>query len=108
MTPPGSKRARTLRKEFAVVEHTDVLEHANRNDAIELLGQLTIVAQLEAYPVAEPGLPRLIVGEHVLLSRQGNASDVDILQARKVEGKVTPAAADVEHPQSRLEIELGG
>src|SRR3546814_17020017 len=48
------------------------------------------------------------LGHGELLLRQGDAQHVHIGDAVEVERKPAPAAADVEHPLSRLETQLGG
>ncbi len=40
-----------LGEELAVVMHADVLEHADRDDAVEAFGHLAIVLQAEANTV---------------------------------------------------------
>ncbi len=43
----GEQRA-DLAEELRIVRHADVLEHADRNDAVEFVGHGAIVAEFEA------------------------------------------------------------
>ena len=97
-----------LGEELRVVVDADVLEHADRYDAVELLPYLAVVAQLEAYPVGQPRLARPLVRQLVLLLGQRDAGDIDLLEACEIERELAPAAADVEHLEAGLEVELGG
>src|SRR3546814_6978324 len=49
-----------------------------------------------------------LLGHGELLLRQGDAQHVHIGDAVEVERKPAPAAADVEHPLSPLQTQLGG
>src|SRR5262245_10970215 len=51
-----------LVEELAVVVDADMLEHADRDDAVELAGLLAIVAQVEPDAVAEAGAGGALVG----------------------------------------------
>jgi hypothetical protein len=52
--------------------------------------------------------PATLVGEGDLVRRQRDADHIDIIVAVKIEREAAPAAADIEHPHARLEVQLGG
>ena len=97
-----------LGEELAVVADADVLEHADRDDAVVAVVVLAVVAQFEAHAVRQPGPARLLGRQRVLLARQRDAGDAHVLHRRQVQRQITPAAADVEHLQAGLQVELGG
>ena len=85
----------------------DMLEHANRDDAVEAAIQLPIIEQLERHTILQPlGLcsgPRL--GQ--LLGRQRDAGDQRAVVPCQRQRQPTPAGADVEHRKPRtIETEL--
>ena len=51
-----------LGEELAVMVHANMLEHANRHDAVEAALKLAVVDKLEADAIVEPSRPRLLVG----------------------------------------------
>ena len=96
-------------EERAVVHHADMLEHADRDDAVEPLGHRAVVQQLERHAVRQPlgrgARPRL--GQ--LLGREGDAGDARAMLARQGQRQPAPAAADVQHVQVRpVQAQLGG
>ena len=78
-----------------------MLEHADRDDVVEGVGDLAVVLEAEAHPVGEArGLgPRL--GDAELLLAEGDADDLGAADPREVERHAAPAAADVEDPGAR-------
>ena len=91
----------------------DMLEHANRHDAVERAGDIAIVLQLEACVLAEAFFGRALIGDRMLLFRQRDAGDVGAANFGEIKPKPAPAAADVEHAQImsifvRPEPQLGG
>ena len=105
----GLQAARHGVEERAVVHHADMLEHADRDDAVEPLAHRAVVQQLERYAIRQPlgrrAGPRL--GQ--LLGRQGDAGDARAVVARQGQRQPAPAAADVEHVQVRpIEAQFGG
>ena len=86
----------------------DMLEHADRHDAVVAPGFLAIIAQMETHAVRQAGVARPALGHLVLLGRQGHAGDVDSGEPGEVEGEPAPATADVEQSLSGLEQQLGG
>ena len=95
-TPPHRVHVR------AVVLDSDVLEHADRQHAIERLVELAVVlhADLDREAGAQlPGVGRLLV-------RHGHADDVASGVLGEVPGGGAPAAPDVEYAHARLEHQL--
>ena len=80
-----------------VVGDADMLEHADRDDAVVAVGLLAIVEQLEAHPVGEAALQRAAARDVVLLLRQGDAGHVDAVLLAEEQAHAAPARADVEH-----------
>ena len=88
---------------------TDIFQHTNRYDPIELAGLVAIVAQCKIQPLFKTvlgcGFPR--IGK--LAFRQGDAGHGQILAAfRPRHGKPSPAASHIENAVSRPQIQLGG
>ena len=52
-TPSGLSRAAHLVEEFAVMADADMLEHADRDDAVEAALDLAVVHELELRPAAQ-------------------------------------------------------
>ncbi len=93
---------------LGVVAHANMLEHADRDDAVEAAGLFTIVAHMEADPVGETGLAHPL-GRHLrLLLGEREAGHLDAVLAGEVERQPAPAGADVEHALAGLKQELGG
>ena len=84
----------------------DMLEHADRDDAIVLPGGLAIVEQLEVHAVGKAGIGGAALRHFELLGREGEAGDGDAAFAREIEREAAPAAADIEHALPRLEQQL--
>src|SRR6478672_8968683 len=86
----------------AVVAQADMLEHPDREDAIETLIQLAVILQadFDGQAVAEaPGILRLLAGD-------GHADTTDAVMLRGVLQGFAPAAADVEHAHTGAQVEL--
>src|SRR3546814_7944748 len=83
-----------------------MLEHADRDDAVELPGEGAIIDKLELHPVGNARLGGAALGHGELLLRQGDAQHVHIGDAVEVERKPAPAAADVEHRSEEHTSEL--
>src|ERR1700741_722844 len=94
-----------LAEELPVMAGADMLEHADRDDAVEAALQLAVVAQMEAHAIAKAGRRRVLLRELVLLDRERHAGGVHPGRAREVEGEPPPAAADVEQLLAGLEQE---
>ena len=85
--------------EKGVVEHqADVLEHADRNDAVEFFLQVAIVLHAEIDRAGQVFFSRALAGALPLLSRQRDAGDAGAAEFREIKRKAAPAAADVERP----------
>ena len=108
MTPSGASSLAALGEIFVEMAYADMLEHADRDDAVERPGEGAVVAQLEAGVVGEAALARAPVRDAVLLGREGDAGDVDVRHFGHVEAEAAPAGADVEQRLAGLEPELGG
>jgi hypothetical protein len=83
-------------KELVKVALANVLEHANRNDAIISTGLLAIVEQLERYLVGEACSSRPILGHSPLLLGQSESDDLDIPRLSEVQRQTAKAGANVE------------
>ena len=70
--------------------------------------EVAIVEQLELDPVGNAGRRGPLARDLELLLGQGDAEHVDVGDAVEIEREPAPAAADVEHPLARLEVQLGG
>ena len=81
-----------------------MLEHADRDDPVELPFELAIIDQLELDMVGDAGLLGALAGDLQLLFRQGDAEHVDAGDLVQVERHAAPAAADVEHALARLQV----
>ena len=85
-----------------------MLEHPDRDDAVELTLHLTVVEKLEADGLGKAlGASALLRCSELLLA-QGDSGHVDMGGFGEIEAKAAPAGADVENFQSVAEIELGG
>ena len=83
-------------EELVVALDADVLEHANRHDAVKLLIELAIIPQLKLDTITDTGSLGAFYGKRVLLFRKRDAEDVNILHLREIDRKTTPPAADIE------------
>ena len=95
-------------EEYVILRHADMLEHPDRHDPVESSFERAIIDQFEPHPVrdagrlgARPGHPELFLG-------QGDAEHVDVGDPVQIERHPAPAAADVEHPLPRLQMEFRG
>ena len=79
----------------------DVLEHADRDDAVERTFDVAVVLQLEATVGARPFSAARSLAMRVLLLRQRHASDLGAGDLGEIEREPAPAAADVEHALAR-------
>ena len=102
------EQLRALAEERVVMIDADMLEHADRDDAVERSVDVAIVLQIEPGLVAQPLFRRALVGDVVLLLRQRDAGHVGAGHFGEIEPKPAPAAADIEHALSGLQQQLGG
>ena len=85
-----------------------MLEHADRDDAVERPFHLAVVLQQELGLVLEAKLLGAAVGDGVLLVRERHADHLDVAMLGEIEAQPAPARADVEHALARLQVQLGG
>src|ERR1044071_6809668 len=84
--------------EIGLVEvDADMLEHADRYDALERAGDVAIVLQQEARRARKAFLGRARIRRLELFRRERDAGDVGVRYFSEIETKAAPAAADVEH-----------
>ncbi|MNE07697.1 hypothetical protein D3C80_1003270 [compost metagenome] len=88
-----------------IIGRADVLEHADRDDAVEGLVQVAIVLQPELGPVRQAARRRAFVGRAVLFGRQGDAGDSRSALGHR-QAQAAPAAADVQRALSRRQQQL--
>ena len=107
-TPSSASSSRTLRKYVVVVVDADVLEHADRDDAVELAGDLAVVLELEAHGAGRPSLAARSC--EILSCSALSVTPVTSQPAvlARYNAEAAPARADVEHALARLDGELGG
>ena len=87
----------------------DMFQHADRYDPVERATLVAIVATGEIQPVFKTVLGYDFPSIGKLAFRQGDAGRGQILTAfRHRHGKPAPAASDIEHAESRLQVQLGG
>ncbi len=90
-----------------VVVDPHMLEHADRDDALEGAGHVAVVLQLELDDLAETFALGALAGERELLVRQRDARHMHVGGLGEIEAHAAPARADVEHALAVLEGELG-
>ena len=79
-----------------VEDQADVLEHADRDDAVEFFPQVAIVLHAELDRAGQVLFSRAFAGALPLLLRQRDAGDSGAAEFREIKRKPAPAAADVE------------
>ncbi len=105
--PVVLEQRRAFLEELVVEAGADMLEHADRDNAVERLRDVAIVDQLELRLVGEAGFGGALVGDAVLLLGEGDAGHGDIRHFREIETEATPAAADIQDLLSGGEAQLG-
>ena len=83
-----------------------MLEHADRDDVVELAVDLAVVLQPELDPVGEPGGLGAGGRDPELLLAERDAGDPGAADAREIEREAAPAAADVEHAGAGADQQL--
>ena len=86
----------------------DMLEHADRHDAVETLGNVAVVLDLEMHMVVEALGLRALGRDRMLFGRERHAEHLGLEGLGEVEPEPAPARADVEHALARLHLQLGG
>src|SRR5260370_41020077 len=89
-------------EEIPVIAATDMLEHADRDNAIERLGDLAVidVAELDGQPGAEPPT------QFDLLARYGDADDFDPIMLGGIASERAKTDADVQDALARLQLQF--
>src|SRR5437867_4927277 len=95
-----------LAEESGIIPHADMLEHADRNDAVEPIPDSAIVLQLESDPIRQSALRRPLLGDTQLFFAQGDAQNVYAAGLRQIKAEPAPSRANIEHPLAALEQEL--
>src|SRR5262249_8825971 len=93
-------------EELVEVPKPDVLEHADRHDAVEASVETAIVDQAEVDAIGSSALPCPLVRELVLFLRQRHAYDPRIAGFGKIEAEPAPARTDVENLHAGRDGEL--
>src|SRR4029077_5273790 len=75
----------------------DMLEHADRHDAVEAAVDVAIILKPEAGIARQAALERPVLGALILLLRQRDAGHLGVGNFREIERQTAPAATDVEH-----------
>ena len=83
-----------------------MLEHADRDNTIIETGFMTVIKKLEPDPIRDTRLRSAALCSGILLGGEGQPGDVSA-KFRQIESKPSPPGADIEHPESRLQKELG-
>ena len=89
-----------------ILVDADMLEHADRDDAVVVPALLAVVAQIKPHPVGQPGGGGAPIRDLELFLGQGQPGDVGAALAGQVQRQPAPARADIEHPLSRPEQQL--
>jgi hypothetical protein len=86
-----------------------MLEHANRDDAVEFLTlHRPVVLQFEADAIGKAAFLRPFAGDLQLLFAQRDAGEIDARRRfRDIHAHPAPAGADFQHPLVRLKQQLG-
>src|SRR6202166_2785273 len=100
------EKLRPFAEEDIVKADADMLEHADRYDAVEAAIGIAIVDQVESGIPRKPALDRPVLGALVLLLRQRDTGHLRAGNFRKIERQTAPAAADIEHLGPGLDAEL--
>src|SRR5262249_59580436 len=95
-------------EERVVEADADMLEHSDRDDAIEFLRHVAIVLQTELDLVGQSLFARTHARERKLALGQRDTGDAHLAKLGEVAREPAPAAADVERPPIRAEEKLGG
>ena len=84
-----------------------MLEHADRDDAVERALHVAIIDQLEFHMIGDACLLRALPRHGQLLLRQRDADDIDAAFLVQIERHAAPAATNVQHLHARLEMQFG-
>src|SRR5260370_40555198 len=95
-------------EERIIEADADMLEHADRDNAVEGAGYVAIVERLEGGGAFQLAFPGALARDCELLLRKRDAGDPGVADLRGIERKPAPAAADVKKPMSVFEEQLCG
>ena len=84
-----------------------MLEHADRNDAVEAAVDVAIVDQPEGRILGPAALECPVLGALELLLRQRDPSDLRAGDFGEIERKATPAASDIQHRGAGFDPQFG-
>ena len=108
-TPSGFRQRATVSKKVAIVADADMLEHADRDDAVERAGRPRGSPAARTHAVGQAFRRGARARFAQLLLRQRDAGHARAVVARQRQRHAAPAAADVQHRQPRaVQAELGG
>jgi hypothetical protein len=98
-----------LVEKLRIIPLADMLEHADRDDAVERSLDFAIVAQVEADFRVQPGGPRTVLADAVLFDAQRHTGHVAACLASEMKAKAAPTGPDVQHLEPwTVDIQLGG
>src|SRR5271154_1576081 len=86
----------------------DMLEHADRDDAVERTLDIAIVLQSKVDAILEPLLPRPLRGDDLLLLRQRHSGDARAGCLREIKSHPAEPTADVERAMAIVDQQFGG
>ena len=103
----GEQLGASLEKCVVVVD-ADMLEHADRDDAVERAVDVAIILQHEFCRTRQTSFFRPCIRDLQLLGGEGDAGDIGAYGLCEIDAKAAPAAADVENAQVAIDQELRG
>src|SRR5262249_52733770 len=95
-------------EERIIETDADMLEHADRNNAVEGAGNVAIIQCMEGCGTFQLAFLGALARNCKLLLRKRDAGGPGAADLRDIERKPTPAAADVKKPMSVFEEQLCG
>ena len=106
--PARGQQAHDLAKVGVHVGLPDMLEHANRRYFVKgpVFGQVAVVAQLDAHPLAQALGVYQLLHMRMLVFRQRDAGRIDAVMLGRPQQQRAPAGADVEEAFAGLEHQL--
>ena len=105
--PSSARRFGAFAEEGLVKPDADMLEHADRHDAIEVAVDVAIIHQPERRILRAAALERPVLRALELLLRQRDAGDPRAGNFGEIERKAAPAAADIEHRGAGFDAQFG-
>src|SRR6516164_5574661 len=94
-------------EERVVMIDSDMFEHADRNDSVITPEFLAVITQVESDAIRKPRRRGAARRRGALLGRECQTSHVGAAFGREEERETAPARADVEHPLSGADQQLG-